>query len=230
MFDSNSITSFIHICDYTLLDKYTTQQEVIDLCTKAKRLNVASVCIPAEKVTLSKKELQQSSVLVCTVVSFPTGENSVEEKVIETTRAIQNGADEIDVVINFKKIANESYLINELSTLVALCHSNINKKGDPITIKVIIESGLHSIEETRFLTNLCIKTNVDYIKTSTGKVSVGAELDKVKTMFQEIQNENSNLKIKASGGIRTIEDISQYLPYVNRLGMGYQSVDLLCGI
>ena len=214
-----------NIIDYTLLDPVASEQEILDLCAKAIKLQVASVCITPDKVKIAKQALENSSVLVCTVVSFPSGENSIEEKVIETTQAILHGADEIDVVINYKKITYESYLLEELKTLHELCHVHKNKAGNPITLKVIVESGLHTLAETAFFTNLCIQTNVDFIKTSTGKVAIGAELDKVKVMHKEIQRASSPLKIKASGGLRDMAQIETFLPYVQRLGIGHQTVD-----
>ena len=213
------------IIDYTLLDPAASEQEILDLCAKAIKLQVASVCITPDKVKIAKQALENSSVLVCTVVSFPTGENSIVEKVNETTQAILHGADEIDVVINYKKIADESYLLEELNTLRELCHAHKNKVGNPITLKVIIESGLHTLAETAFFTNVCIQTNVDFIKTSTGKVAVGAELEKVKVMHEAIQHATSTLKIKASGGLRDMQQIETFLPYVQRLGIGFQTVD-----
>ncbi len=218
-------TSFLKIIDYTLLDPAASEQEILDLCAKAIKLKVASVCITPDKVQIAKQALENTSVLVCTVVSFPTGENSIVEKVNETTQAILHGADEIDVVINYKKIADESYLLEELKTLRELCHAHTNKLGQPITLKVIVESGLHTIAETAFFTNLCIQTNVDFIKTSTGKVALGAELEKVKVMHEAIQRATSPLKIKASGGLRDMAQIETYLPYVQRLGIGHQTVD-----
>lgn len=214
-----------NIIDYTLLDPAASEQEILDLCAKAIKLQVASVCITPDKVQIAKQALENTSVLVCTVVSFPTGENSIEVKVIETTQAILHGADEIDVVINYKKIDNASYLIEELNNLRELCHAHTNKLGQPITLKVIVESGLHTIAETAFFTNLCIQTNVDFIKTSTGKVALGAELDKVKVMHEAIQRAKSSLKIKASGGLRDMQQIETFLPYVQRLGIGHQTVD-----
>ena len=214
-----------NIIDYTLLDPAASEQEILDLCAKAIKLKVASVCITPDKVQIAKQALENTSVLVCTVVSFPTGENSIEEKVIETTQAILHGADEIDVVINYKKITYESYLLEELKTLRELCHTHKNKAGNPITLKVIVESGLHTLAETTFFTNLCIQTKVDFIKTSTGKVAVGAELEKVKIMHEAIQRATSPLKIKASGGLRDMQQIETFLPYVQRLGIGHQTVD-----
>ena len=87
-----------NIIDYTLLDPAASEQEILVLCAKAMQLQVASVCITPDKVQIAKQALENTSVLVCTVVSFPTGENSIIEKVNETTQAILHGADEIDVV------------------------------------------------------------------------------------------------------------------------------------
>ena len=214
-----------NIIDYTLLDPTAAEQEILDLCAKAIKLQVASICITPDKVQIAKQALENSSVLVCTVVSFPSGENSIVEKVNETTQAILQGADEIDVVINYKKIADEAYLAKELETLVEVCHAHTSKLQNPITLKVIVESGLHTLAETAFFTNLCIQTKVDYIKTSTGKVAVGAELEKVKVMHEAIQRATSTLKIKASGGLRDMQQIETFLPYVQRLGIGHQTVD-----
>ena len=214
-----------NIIDYTLLDPAASEQEILDLCAKAIKLQVASVCITPDKVKIAKQALENTSVLVCTVVSFPTGENSIVEKVNETTQAILHGADEIDVVINYKKIADKAYLTKELETLVEVCHAHTSKLQNPIILKVIIESGLHTLAETAFFTNVCIQTNVDFIKTSTGKVAVGAELEKVKVMHEAIQRATSTLKIKASGGLRDMAQIETFLPYVQRLGIGHQTVD-----
>ena len=218
-------TSLQKLIDYTLLDPAASEQEILDLCAKAMQLQVASICITPDKVCIAKQELENSKVLVCTVVSFPSGENTIEEKVKETKEAIQNGADEIDVVINYKKLNDETYLVRELNTLRELCHAHTNKLGQPITLKVIVESGLHTLEETAFFTNICIQTKIDYIKTSTGKVAVGAELEKVKVMHEAIQRATSTLKIKASGGLRDMAQIETFLPYVQRLGIGHQTVD-----
>ena len=214
-----------NIIDYTLLDPAASEQEILDLCAKAIKLQVASVCITPDKVRIAKQELENSNVLVCTVVSFPSGENTLEEKVLETTEAILHGADEIDVVIHYKKIADKAYLTKELETLVEVCHAHTSKLQKPITLKVIVESGLHTLAETTFFTNVCIQTKVDFIKTSTGKVAIGAELDKVKVMHKEIQRATSTLKIKASGGLRDMQQIETFLPYVQRLGIGHQTVD-----
>jgi deoxyribose-phosphate aldolase len=221
MFDYNSLI------DYTLLDLNAINAELLSLCQKAIKLSVASVCVYPEHVSLVSNQLKKTNVLTCSVISFPSGSNKIQEKVEEAERAIRNGADEIDVVINYKLIADLDYLKSELNAIKHGISKFKNKIGQPITLKVIVESGLLSLDETRRVTQVCIDSKVDFIKTSTGKVAVGAELSKVQIMHETIISSNSNLKIKASGGIRTIEDIEQFLPFVSRLGMGYHSVDVL---
>ena len=216
--------------DYTLLDVNASKEDLISLCAKAIKLGVASVCVYPKHVPIVSKLLVGTNVLICSVISFPTGKNSIDEKIIETEEALKNGADEIDLVLNYHLINDLDYLRTELIAIKNCCSQTQNKFGQSITLKVIVESGLLSLEETGILTQLCIDTKVDFIKTSTGKVTVGAEFSKVQMMYATIVSNNSNLKIKASGGIRTIDDIHLFLPFVKRLGMGYQAVDILNGI
>jgi deoxyribose-phosphate aldolase len=97
-------------------------------------------------------------------------------------------------------------------------------------LKVIVESGALDIPQTVFVTNLCLEAGADYIKTSTGKIAVGAELDKVKTMKNTIAEFGGTMFIKASGGIRTIEDIKKFYPFVDRFGIGWSAVDEMNGL
>jgi deoxyribose-phosphate aldolase len=150
---------------------------------------------------------------------------------METNKAILDGADEIDMVLNYtllKKdiINNYNYLINEVKTLADICHSNINKNRDKIIFKVIVESGLLSELQTKIATNICLNGDADFIKTSTGKNKCpGAELNKVKIMYELIKESDKYMFIKASGGIRTLEQINMFLPYIDRFGIGFKSVD-----
>lgn len=222
------------IIDYTLLDESATDADIINLCEKANILKVKSVCVYPKYVSLCRKELAQSDVLVCTVISFPDGTNSTEQKISETNNAILDGADEIDMVLNYKLLGDFSnddrydYLHNEVKSLSDICHSNLNKNGDKIILKVIVESGLLSELATRKVTHICIFGDADFIKTSTGKIKgPGAELDKVKIMYNWINCSKKQMFIKASGGIRTLEQMNMFLPYVDRFGMSYNSVDEL---
>jgi deoxyribose-phosphate aldolase len=171
--------------------------------------------------------LKESEILVCTVIDFPFGNNDIQFKIQESKDVIESGVDELDVVIDNSKLNNPDLLLGELTSWVDFCHQYQNKHGEKIVLKVIVESGQLSLNETEIVTQICIGSGVDFIKTSTGKFGVGAELEKVVVMRSVIEKEKSNLQIKASGGIRTLEQIEQFYPYVNRFGMGYKSVDSL---
>jgi deoxyribose-phosphate aldolase len=217
--------SLLQKIDYTLLDHNASEDQIKALCSKAKELSVKSVCVMPEHVAIAKSELIGSEVLVCTVISFPEGANSLAKKEQETHVAIRDGADEIDLVMDYARIDNVPFLKKELKAIEMITHNHKNKLNEAITIKVIVESGRLSIEQTKVATMLCIDSGVDYIKTSTGKVEVGAEIEKVEVMSQLIKESGSNLKIKASGGIRTIENIKEFNDLVGRFGIGYQAVD-----
>lgn len=225
-----------NMIDYTLLEESATDADIIELCKKADMLGVKSVCVLPKHVAIASEELKNSKVLVCTVISFPEGNNTIQDKISETNQVISNGADEVDMVLNYHELQGTDYdyevnsLVEEVSSLVEICHSNRNKNGEPIILKVIVESGLLTEEETRKATEICLEAEADFIKTSTGKVSVGAELNKIKVMYDTIKGVNSDMKIKASGGVRTAEQINSMLGMVDRFGMGYAAVDKLNGL
>ncbi|MDB0011463.1 deoxyribose-phosphate aldolase [Crocinitomicaceae bacterium] len=216
------------IIDYTLLDNNASHSDIKELCRKAVELKVKSVCVMPKHVEQAAEALKNTSILVCSVVSFPSGENTTVEKVNEMKSLLSDGADEIDVVWNYKKISDLIYLENELHQLVEIKHKVQTNKGKDTILKIIVESGLLTLNQTKEATLICMKTGVDFIKTSTGKVQMGAEIEKVKLMRQTISE--STLKIKASGGIRTIEQFQTFQPYVDRFGMGYASVDEMNGL
>ena len=218
------------IIDYTLLDNNATNADIKTLCEKAIQLKVKTVCVMPKHVKLAYEILKDTLVQICSVVSFPSGENTTDEKVNEMESLLSDGADEIDVVWNYKKISDLDYLENELKTLVQLKTKEKTNKGNHPILKIIVESGLLSLDQTKQATEICIKTGVDFIKTSTGKVEVGAELEKVTLMRKTIEKNASILKIKASGGIRTIEQFKTFKPYVDRFGIGYASVDEMNGL
>jgi deoxyribose-phosphate aldolase len=219
--------------DYTLLEESATDQDIIELCEKANMFGVKSVCVLPKHVSLATKQLENSKVLVCTVISFPEGTNTIKQKISETNQVISNGADEVDMVLNYHELQGKDhlyevdYLVEEVSTLVDICHSSKNKNGESIILKVIVESGVLTESETKISTDICLEAEADFIKTSTGKLSVGAELNKIKVMYDTIKNVNSDMRIKASGGVRTTEQINSMLGMVDRFGMGYVAVDKL---
>ena len=179
-------------------------------------------------VKIVNQNLSNTSVLVCSVVSFPDGKNSVEDKIIEMQQLIADGADEIDVVWNYHQKENFEYLKQELKQLNEIKLQNKTLRGSIPILKIIVESGLLTPTETKIATELCLETGVDFIKTSTGKITIGAELEKVKIMRDVIST--ASLKIKASGGIRTREQFEEFLPFVDRFGIGFASVDQMNGL
>lgn len=243
--------SFIYndIVDYTLLEETANDRDIIELCRKSDKYGVKSVCVLPKHVSLAAQQLIDSDVLVCTVVSFPNGTDTPDQKLEETKKVISEGADEVDMVLNYKLLKdlydknidintgegeeewNETInqLTYDVEQLVEECHSNMNKDGEPVILKVIVESGLLSDYETEEATHICIEAGADFIKTSTGKVSAGAEIDKIKIMYNTIKEYDSDMKIKASGGVRTSEQIKSMISMVDRFGMGYSAVDLLNG-
>jgi deoxyribose-phosphate aldolase len=188
-------------------------------------------------VKLASNILKNSDVLVCTVVSFPHGDDMSYSKLEECRKVIIDGADEVDMVLNYTKLKYAEveydkivqYLINDVYLLVDECHKRTNKEGNPVTLKVIVESGLLRPEETELATKICIEAGADFIKTSTGMVEVGAEISKLQIMKRTINAISSDMKIKASCGIRTMEDINNFDPLVDRFGIGFTAVDKIFG-
>lgn len=226
----NNQDVLINKIDYTLLSQEATEEDIRNLCTNADRLGVKSVCVLPKMVSIAKECLLDSDVLVCTVVSFPDGANSIEEKINETNKVISDGADEVDMVMNYQYLLQnrDEYdtriLLEEVESLVDICHKN-NK-----ILKVIVESGNLNSDQTKIVTDICIEAGADFIKTSTGRKGIaGAELDKIKIMRDVISIRGSNMMIKASGGIRNIDDIQKFEKYVDRFGIGYLAVDNIFG-
>lgn len=189
--------------DHTLL-KPATNEQIIQLCNEAMHYNFASVCVLPDYVTLCAKQLLGSGVKVCTVIGFPLGENTTATKVFETINAIENGATEIDMVINLSwALRNDWQLIeNEIGQVVYAAKSKA-------IIKVIIESCLLTEQQIVSATK-CVRTaNAAYAKTSTGFSKGGATIEAVSLMVAAL--EGSSVGVKASGGIRTYATAMQMI-------------------
>ena len=181
--------------DHTLLKPITTSSDILELCREAVRFGFAAVCIPPFLVKEAVKALAGTSVKTATVIGFPMGYSSVESKLAEIRQAIQDGADELDIVINLIALKNGewSYLEKEMQALTDLIHA----KGK--MIKVIVESGLLTGEELKKCCVIYGKMGIDFIKTSTGYAEKGASVSDVKAMRNNLPQQ---VRIKASGGIR----------------------------
>ena len=196
--------------DSTLLKCTSTKGDIEKLCLDAMEYGFATVCISPCYVSYASELLKDSNVGVCTVIGFPLGANTTKIKVEEAVDAINNGATEIDMVINvgYLKDKDYEYIKNEILEIKKV----VNNK----TLKVIIETCYLDEDEIRIMTEICNDTLVDYIKTSTGFGSRGASLDDIKIINKY---RNDKLKVKASGGIRTREDAEKYIELgVNRIG------------
>lgn len=182
--------------DHTLLKATTTLSDIQKLCAEAVENNFCAVCVNPCYVSAAKKALQGSNVKVCTVIGFPLGQNTTETKCFEAKNAIDNGADEIDMVINIGAAISGDfdYVKNEIAAIRGISRQK--------ALKVIVETCYLTTEQITKLTQLCVAAGVDFIKTSTGFGTRGASLDDVKTMAAAA---NNAIKIKASGGIKTKE-------------------------
>ena len=250
----SSLSPYNPKIDYTNLTYKGPEQDIITLCQKANQYGVKSVCVRPDKVRLSAEQLEDSEVLVCTVVSFPqtkgtttdSGTMTTEQKVAETKEVLVAGADEVDMVFNWNLLLDNwddsesnpidcideetyDYLVNDVQTLADICHSKTNKLGEPVILKVIVESGMLSEKQVEVCTHICIDAGADFIKTSTGMVAVGAEVNKIMAMKKVIEEEGSDLNIKASGGVNK-NNITILDPLVDRFGMGFGAVDEINGI
>ena len=188
--------------DYTLLKPTATEQDIISLCETALKNNYYSVCVNPCFVALAKKCLYQTNVKVVSVVGFPLGANTLETKLFEAKDAIENGADEIDFVINQGKLqqGDIQYIINEIKELKNVC-------GDKI-LKVIIETCNLNTTLLPLICKACILSGADFIKTSTGFGAFGAKLQDIEKIKELCGNK---ILIKASGGIKTKEQAENFI-------------------
>ena len=190
--------------DHTILKPTTTISELKQVCTEAITYGFAAVCIPPPFVGNARQLLKDSKVKVATVVGFPFGYSNARAKIFETQQALDDGADELDVVINLIALKNQTwnYLESEIKYIVEAIHKN-NK-----LIKVIIESGVLTNEEIIRCCEIYAKAGVDFLKTSTGYAEKGATPEAVALMREHLP---SNIQIKASGGIRTYQFARQLI-------------------
>lgn len=185
--------------EHTLLKQDAKPEDFIKLFKEAKEHNFLGVCINPAYVKLAKEHLNETDVKIVTVAGFPLGADRSDVKAFETSRAVEDGADEIDMVINVTAIKNQDYdfVVKDIKAVKEAC------KNKPL--KVILETDLLTKEEIKKACELCIEAKADFVKTSTGfvKNGVGAKAEDVKLMYETVSP--YGLKVKASGGIRDKE-------------------------
>ena len=194
-----TIDQMAQMIDHTFLKAYAKKEDLKKLCEEAKANHFKMVAINSVPVAYCHKQLKGSNVHVGAAISFPLGQTTIESKAFETKNAIENGADEIDYVLNIGQLKDKNldYIRREMETIVKLCHSH------KVIVKVILE--------TCYLTDLDIinacqiarEIKPDFVKTSTGFGSAGAKVEDVRLMKKTV---GSLVKVKAAGGIQSLTD------------------------
>jgi len=191
--------------DFTLLDPRATEADLEKLCDIAYKRSYYSVCVNPVNVSYVRGYINKNfdgELKVVSVVGFPLGANSTEVKVLEAKEVIQNGADEIDFVINIGKVKQGKfeYIKNELKRLRKACKGKV--------LKVIIETCYLTKNEIVKVSKICAQTKIDFVKTSTGFGTAGANIEDVKLIFETVKGA---CNVKASGGIGSREKAVEFL-------------------
>ena len=187
--------------DHTLLKAVATWEDIKVLCDEAIKYETASVCVPACYISRIH-ETYGDKINICTVVGFPLGYSVTEAKVLETRKAIEDGANEIDMVINISDVKNGDFekVTKEIAVLKEAC-------GDKI-LKVIIETCYLTEEEKIAMCKSVTEAGADYIKTSTGFGTAGATIEDIRLFKKYI---GPNVKMKAAGGVKTVADLEMFI-------------------
>ncbi|MBU9739149.1 deoxyribose-phosphate aldolase [Diplocloster agilis] len=192
---NTNIASYV---DHTILKPQATTEDVRKLCEEAKKYSFASVCINPKHVSFAYDILKDTTVQVCTVIGFPLGANTSEIKALEAKKAVEDGAGEVDMVIDIGAAKEHDYarVKEDVAAVRAAAKS-------PTILKVIIETCLLTDEEKVEVCKVCKEAGADFVKTSTGFSTGGATVEDVALMYKTVAPE---VKVKASGGIRNKED------------------------
>ena len=196
--------------DHTLLKQDATQDKIDILLEQAIKYDFKSVCINPSWINYCHNKLKDTNVLVCTVIGFPLGSNTLESKVFEATDAINKGANEIDMVINIGKVIDNdyNYIVNEIKAIKNAIGTNI--------LKVIIETCLLTDDQIKLACKAILEAKADFVKTSTGFSKEGANVRVVKLLKECVQD---NCLIKAAGGVKTPQDLEEMIKAgANRIG------------
>ncbi|RYI31504.1 deoxyribose-phosphate aldolase [Bacillus infantis] len=196
-------TNVAKMIDHTLLKADATREQIEVLCSEAKEYSFASVCVNPAWVSYASELLEGSGVDVCTVIGFPLGASTPEVKAFETKNAIENGATEVDMVINIGALKSGSSDLVEADIRAVVEAA----KGKALT-KVIIETSLLTEDEKVLACELAVKAGTDFVKTSTGFSTGGATVEDIRLMRKTVGPE---IGVKASGGVRSTEDAQQMI-------------------
>lgn len=188
--------------DHTLLKQDATKAQILNLCEEAKTYDFASVCVNPTWIKTCKESLQESDVMVCTVIGFPLGASLSVAKAAETRAAFDAGADEFDMVLNIGALKDhqDDLVVEDIKAVIEAAQGK--------TVKVIIETCLLSEEEKIRACNAVVSAKADFVKTSTGFSTNGATLEDVKLLKASLKG---LAKVKAAGGVRSFEDLQNFV-------------------
>ncbi|MGB7841348.1 MAG: deoxyribose-phosphate aldolase [Salinimicrobium sp.] len=196
--------------DHTILKATASEDDIITLCDEAREYDFFSVCVNSSYVPLAKKNLEGSNVKVCSVVGFPLGAMSTEAKVFEAEKAVKDGAEEIDMVINLGDLKSRNF--SKIEVEIAA----IKKVIGELVLKVILETCYLSPQEITLASEIAVKAGADFVKTSTGFGTGGAKMEHIELMKNAV---NGKAKIKASGGIKNLDTALSFIEAgVERIG------------
>lgn len=203
-------TNIASLIDHTLLKPEATADQVEQICAEAKKYNFASVCVNPAFVELAAKELKGAESKVCTVIGFPLGASTSATKAFETKDAIEKGATEIDMVMNIgaMKAGQFDVVLNDMKA--------VREAAGQTLVKVILETCLLTDLEKEKACELAVEAKLDFVKTSTGFSTGGATVADVALMRRVV---GAGLGVKASGGVRSLEDLEAMVAAgANRIG------------
>lgn len=213
--ENKELQKFNRIIDYTKISDSLSNDNIKELCKEAEANNFYSICVLPKYVSSAYSFLNDKT-KISSLIGFPKGDNNLKSKINEIDETIINGANEIDVVINYKLIKNpedHEDLQDEIRQLTEYCH----REG--VIIKAIIEIGALNYQEIETICKMCVNGNVDFVMTSTGKLpnddSFETKLEKVKYMRKILPDD---IRIKFSGGVRTYNQIKELSSFVDRVG------------
>lgn len=209
MNEADRIKEILAKCDHTLLSVTAAWKDIREVCDDGIKYKTASVCIPASYVERAA-DYVNGRVKICTVIGFPNGYDTTAAKVFMAEDAVKNGADEIDMVANLGMLKSGDYdgVLNDIAA--------VRKAAEGKILKVIIETCLLSEKEKVEMCKIVSKSGADFIKTSTGFSTAGASFEDVKLLRQNVA---SGVKVKAAGGIKTLEDAEEFIRLgADRLG------------
>lgn len=204
------LKEILHHVDHTLLKAIASWDEIIQLCNEAIEYKTASVCVPTSYVERIH-EKYGNKLPICTVIGFPLGYSTTASKLVQAKQALEEGASEIDMVINIGDVKNNEF--DKVTAEIAVLKKAVGSK----ILKVIVETCYLTESEKAELCKCVTDGGADYIKTSTGFGTAGAKIEDVRLFKKYI---GSNVKIKAAGGIHTLEDMKMFIEEgCDRLGM-----------